>query len=138
MYTVVFAEDEEEIRSRILKKIRWNELGFEVVGDADNGLTALQMVEKLEPDLLITDIKMPFLNGIELARKVREIRPSVQIVFLSGFDEFTYAQQAIQYNVISYILKPITAVDLEAMNALSYSRKKVSNVHFISDEEQVT
>ena len=82
------------------------EIGFEVVGEAENGADALELVEKLEPDLLLTDIKMPFLSGIELARAVREVRPMVQIAFLSGFDDFTYAQQAIQYNIVSYMLKP--------------------------------
>lgn len=66
----------------------------------------------MEPDLLLTDIRMPFVSGIELARQVREVRPTTQIAFLSGFDEFSYAQQAIQYNIISYMLKPITMADL--------------------------
>ena len=101
MYTVVVADDEEEIRRGIIKKVRWEELGFRVVGDAENGVEALELVEKLEPDLLLTDIRMPFMSGIELARQVREIRPTVQIAFLSGFDDFSYAQQAIQYNIIS-------------------------------------
>ena len=64
-----------------------------MVGEAENGADALELVEKLEPDLLLTDIKMPFLSGIELARAVREVRPMVQIAFLSGFDDFTYAQR---------------------------------------------
>lgn len=89
MYTVVVADDEEEIRRGIIKKVRWEELGFRVVGDAENGVEALELVEKLEPDLLLTDIRMPFMSGIELARQVREIRPTVQIAFLSGFDDFS-------------------------------------------------
>ena len=113
MYTVVVADDEEEIRKGIIKKVRWEELGFRVVGDAENGVEALELVEKLEPDLLLTDIRMPFMSGIELARQVREIRPTVQIAFLSGFDDFSYAQQAIQYNIISYMLKPISSQELE-------------------------
>lgn len=113
MYTVVVADDEEEIRRGIIKKVRWEELGFRVVGDAENGVEALELVEKLEPDLLLTDIRMPFMSGIELARQVREIRPTVQIAFLSGFDDFSYAQQAIQYNIISYMLKPISSQELE-------------------------
>lgn len=112
MYTVIIADDEEEIRKRIVRKVKWEELGFRVVGEAENGIEALEMIEKMEPDLLLTDIRMPFLSGIELARQVREIRPTVQIAFLSGFDEFSYAQQAIQYNVISYILKPISSNEL--------------------------
>lgn len=108
-YTVVVADDEEEIRRSLVRRVKWEEIGFEVVGEAENGADALELVEKLEPDLLLTDIKMPFLSGIELARAVREVRPMVQIAFLSGFDDFTYAQQAIQYNIVSYMLKPISA-----------------------------
>lgn len=113
MYTVIVADDEEEIRRGIIRKVRWEELGFRVVGEAENGAEALEMVEKLEPDLLLTDIRMPFLSGIELARSVREVLPTVQIAFLSGFDDFSYAQQAIQYNIVSYMLKPISAAELE-------------------------
>ena len=109
MYTVIVADDEKEIRRGIVRKVRWEELGFRVVGEAENGAEALEMVEKLEPDLLLTDIRMPFLSGIELARSVREVLPTVQIAFLSGFDDFSYAQQAIQYNIVSYMLKPISS-----------------------------
>ena len=113
-YTVVVADDEEEIRRSLVRRVKWEEIGFEVVGEAENGADALELVEKLEPDLLLTDIKMPFLSGIELARAVREVRPMVQIAFLSGFDDFTYAQQAIQYNIVSYMLKPISGKEIEA------------------------
>lgn len=112
MYTVVVADDEEELRKAIIRRVDWESIGFTVVGEAENGIEALELVEKTEPDLLLTDIRMPFVSGIELARQVREIRPATQIAFLSGFDDFTYAQQAIQYNIISYMLKPISAADL--------------------------
>ena len=98
------ADDEEELRRAIIRKIDWESIGFQVVGEAENGIEALELVERMEPDLLLTDIRMPFVSGIELARQVREVRPTTQIAFLSGFDEFSYAQQAIQYNIISYML----------------------------------
>ena len=75
MYTVIVADDEEEIRRGIIKKVKWEELGFQVIGEAANGADALELVEKLEPDLLLTDIRMPFLSGIDLARAVREVLP---------------------------------------------------------------
>ena len=112
MYTIVIADDEAELRQALIRRIDWKEVGFEVVGEAENGAEALELVEKLEPDLLLTDVRMPFMSGIELARAVREIRPNIQIAFLSGFDDFTYAQQAIQYNIISYLLKPISSKEL--------------------------
>ena len=84
MYTVVVADDERELREAIVSSVDWEAQGFTVVGSAENGIEALELVEKFKPDLLLTDIKMPFISGIELARRVREIRPSIQIVFLSG------------------------------------------------------
>lgn len=112
MYTVVVADDEKELRTALIRNVNWAEIGFQLVGEAENGAEALELVEKLEPDLLLTDIKMPFLSGIELARQVREVKPATQIAFLSGYDDFSYAQQAIQYNIISYILKPVSAAEI--------------------------
>ena len=109
IYTVVVADDEDELREAV-----WEALGFHLVGNVSNGLDALELVERLEPDLLLTDIRMPFISGIELARQVREIRPAMHIAFLSGFDDFEYAKQAIQYNIISYMLKPLTMDGLAA------------------------
>lgn len=126
MYTVVVADDEEELRRAIIRRIDWESIGFLVVGEAENGAEALELVEKEEPDLLLTDIKMPFVSGIELARQVREVRPTTQIAFLSGFDEFKYAQQAIQYNIISYMLKPISMVDLT--RELTVIKEKIDNL----------
>ena len=111
-YTVVAADDEDELREAMCTMIPWRELGFCLVGSAGNGLDALQLVEKHEPDLLLTDIRMPFISGIELARQVREVRPATHIAFLSGYDDFEYAKQAIQYNIISYMLKPLTVQGL--------------------------
>lgn len=123
MYTVVVADDEEELRRALVRRVDWGGAGFRVVGEAENGAEALELVEKLEPDLLLTDIRMPFISGIELARQVREIRPNIHIAFLSGYDEFSYAQQAIQYNIISYILKPVSASEMEA--ELAGIKKKI-------------
>ena len=111
-YTIIVADDEEELRRALIDRVNWESVGFQVIGEAENGVEALELVEKLKPDLLLTDIKMPFVSGIELARQVREVHPSTQIAFLSGYDDFSYAQKAIQYNIISYMLKPISAVEL--------------------------
>ena len=114
LYTVIVADDEDELREAVCTMIPWEEYGFCLVGSASNGLDALQLVEKHEPDLLLTDIRMPFISGIELARQVREVRPATNIAFLSGYDDFEYAKQAIQYNIISYMLKPLTLEGLGA------------------------
>lgn len=112
LYTVVVADDEDELREAMCTMIPWQELGFRLAGSAGNGLDALQLVEERQPDLLLTDIRMPFISGIELARQVREVRPATNIAFLSGYDDFEYAQQAIRYNIISYMLKPLTVKGL--------------------------
>lgn len=123
LYTLIVADDEDELREAVCTMVPWQEYGFKLLGSASNGLDALQMVEQYEPDLLLTDIRMPFISGIELARHVREIRPATNIAFLSGYDDFEYAKQAIQYNIISYMLKPLT---LEGMTQeLRMIRKKI-------------
>ena len=81
IYTVVVADDEGELREAVCTMTPWEALGFHLVGSASNGLDALELVERLEPDLLLTDIRMPFISGIELARQVREIRPAMHIAF---------------------------------------------------------
>ena len=123
LYTVIVADDEDELREAVCSMIPWQEYGFNLLGSASNGLDALQLVEQYEPDLLLTDIRMPFISGIELARHVREVRPATNIAFLSGYDDFEYAKQAIQYNIISYMLKPLT---LEGLGAeLRIIRQKI-------------
>lgn len=111
-YTVLVVDDEFNQRRALVEKVRWNEAGFEVIGEAENGVEALDLVEQLEPDLIMTDIRMPMITGLELAAKVREIRPFTQIVILSGYDSFEYAQTAINYNIIRYLLKPISSEEL--------------------------
>lgn len=136
MYTVVVADDEKELRQALIRKVDWNGAGFTVIGEAENGAEALELVERLEPDLLLTDIRMPFFNGIELARQVREVRPATQIAFLSGYDDFSYAQQAIQYNIISYILKPISSAEMQEELKKIKSRIDEKFQEFISSGQE--
>ena len=111
-YTVLVVDDEQEQRQAIIGRVRWKDAGFEVVGEAENGVEALDLIDELEPDLILTDIRMPMISGLELARRVRELRPATQIVILSGYDSFEYARTAIDYNIISYLLKPISSDEL--------------------------
>ena len=113
-YTVVVADDEPGLREAVCSMIHWEEIGFRLVGSAGNGLDALQLVEQLQPDLLLTDIQMPFISGTELAKSVRELQPLIAIAFLSGYDDFEYAQRAIENRVLSYLLKPISMAELTA------------------------
>ena len=112
IFTIVVADDEDELRQAMCRLIDWEAVGFRLVGSAGNGLDALQLVEQLQPDLLLTDIQMPFITGTALARQVRELQPLIQVAFLSGYDDFEYAQSAIESQVISYLLKPITMAEL--------------------------
>lgn len=108
MYKVVIADDEVWVAIGIKKLIHRSSLPFEVVGEASNGIKALEMVREMRPDLLITDIRMPGLNGLELVKRIRESESLIQIIFISGYAEFEYAQGAIQASVDDYMLKPVS------------------------------
>lgn len=115
LYRIMLVDDEEEVRKSIIRKIKWADAGFEVIGDAENGQDALEKIEISEPDVVLTDIKMPYMDGLTLAEKLRQSHPSVKIVIFSGFDEFDYAKQAIKLNVTEYILKPVNVEELTAI-----------------------
>ncbi len=111
-YKVFFCEDEIVTREGIRDRVDWRGNGFEFCGEAPDGEIALPLLQALRPDVLITDIKMPFMDGLQLSRIVRERMPATKIVILSGHDEFEYAQEAIKLGVTEYLLKPITVQDL--------------------------
>ena len=90
-YKVILVDDEAEVIDMIEKKIHWNDLGFEVAGSATNGVKALELVEKLQPDVVLTDIKMPYMDGLELSRRLNQEYPNIYIMLCTGFDEFEYA-----------------------------------------------
>lgn len=112
MYKVLLVDDEILVREAIGRKIEWNRLGFELVGDCENGKDAIEFVEKTPVDLVLTDICMPHLDGMELSRYLHEHCPQTKIIIFSGYSDFEYAKQAIQYKVSEYILKPVTAKEL--------------------------
>ena len=108
MLKIFLAEDEVIVRETIKRMIPWEELGFELVGEAADGEMALPLLIRQKPDLLITDIKMPFMDGLTLAKLAKKELPELKIVILSGYDDFNYAKQAINIGVEDYLLKPIT------------------------------
>lgn len=112
MYSIIIVDDESRIRDTIKNLIPWNDYGFEIIGVAENGLDALTILEEKDVDVIITDIKMPYMDGIELIKKVRESNPTTTLVILSGHDEFSYAQTAIKLNVTEYVLKPVSKKDI--------------------------
>ena len=112
LYRIILVDDEEEVRKGIIRKIDWETLGFQVVGDAENGQDALEKIEQLEPNVVMTDIRMPYMDGLTLTSWIRQKYPSVKVLIFSGFDDFEYAQQAIKLNVTEYILKPVNVEEL--------------------------
>ena len=107
MFKVFLVEDEIVVREGIRKNILWEQYGFQYTGDAPDGELALPLIRQIQPDLLITDIKMPFMDGLALIELVRRELPRTKIIIISGHDDFSYAQQAIQMGVEQYLLKPI-------------------------------
>ena len=112
MYNVMLVDDEEEVRLAIEKKINWEDIGFKVVGSAGNGFDALDMALECRPDVVMTDINMPFMNGLEFSKQLKAELPSTKFVILSGYDEFEYAKEAIELSVEEYILKPVNSDEL--------------------------
>ena len=122
-YTILLVDDESAVREGIRNRTPWERYNFRVVGEAGNGIEALEMIEELHPDVVITDIKMPYLDGMTLIKEIRKSHPPVTIIIISGYDEFTYAQQAIRYDVSEYVLKPVTSEDI--CNLLERTAKRL-------------
>lgn len=112
--TVLVADDEPELLQAVCQLIDWQALGFRLVGRASNGLEALQLVEELQPDFLLTDIRMPFISGTALTRQAKAVQPLLQAAFLSGYDDFEYAKSGIEDGIVAYLLKPISMTELTA------------------------
>lgn len=116
-YRIMIVDDEEEVRLGVLKRIDWDSLGYEVAADAENGQDALDKAEGLELDVVMTDIKMPYMDGLEFADRLQQQQPGVKLIILSGFNEFEYAKRAIKLNVVEYVLKPVNAQELSEILA---------------------
>lgn len=123
MLKILIADDEPWMRKCMLESIDWAAEGFEVVGLAANGMEALQMIIQKTPDIVFTDIKMPGLSGIELLKKVRAAKLSVEFIFLSGYNNFDYAKDALNYGAMGYLLKPFETDEL--LNILYTARQRV-------------
>jgi two-component system response regulator YesN len=115
LYKVFLVEDEIVAREGIRDNVDWKAAGFEFCGEAPDGEIALPLIEAAQPDVLITDIKMPFMDGLQLCKIIREHMPWMKIIILSGHDEFNYAQTAVKMGVTEYLLKPISASDLHSV-----------------------
>ena len=112
MYKVFLVEDEVIIREGIRMNIDWDNTQYILCGEATDGEMALAMIQDLKPDIIVTDIKMPFMDGLELSKIIKKTMPWIKIIILSGYDEFDFAREAISIGVDEYLLKPIGSVEL--------------------------
>lgn len=140
-YTALIVDDEAIIRRGLRDTLNWKGLGFEQVECAENGEQALEMTEQLKPDLIITDIMMPMMDGLEYIRRLQELSLSVKIIILSGYDRFDFAQRAISYGTFAYLLKPVENAELEAqiqkaMEELDRSRAQRRDLMQALDSER--
>jgi two-component system response regulator YesN len=112
MYKVFLVEDEIVVREGIRNNIPWEQTPYSLVGEAPDGEMALSMIQDIKPDILITDIRMPFMDGLTLSRIVKKTLPWIKIIILSGHDEFEYAKEAISVGIEEYLLKPVSSQDM--------------------------
>jgi YesN/AraC family two-component response regulator len=115
MYRLLIVDDEEDIRRGLAEFFPWGEIGFEVAGTAENGKRALELVAAGGVDAVFSDIRMPVMSGIELAKAMAEAGLVVPVVFLSAHKDFSYARQALQYGVRDYVLKPTDYADIRSV-----------------------
>ncbi|MBP5519267.1 MAG: response regulator [Treponema sp.] len=139
MYSVFAVDDEPIVLEGIRSKIDWEGSGFVFVGEATDGEIALSMIQELKPDILITDIKMPFMDGLELSSAIKKIQPWIKIIILSGHDEFDYAKKAISIGIEDYLLKPFTPDELlssltKTACQIDKERKQLSDISKLREE----
>lgn len=129
MYSIMIVEDEYLVRQGIASLVNYGQFGMQVISQAENGIEAWQKFQDNPADILLTDINMPQMNGLELSKLVRDQAPKCHIVFLTGYDDFDYARTAIKLGADDYLLKPFSKDDVEEMLAkvqtkLDKERKK--------------
>lgn len=132
MFKVFLVEDEVTTREGIRNNVDWHSAGYELCGEAPDGEIALSQIEITEPDVLITDIKMPFMDGLQLCKIIREHMPWMKIIIISGYNDFQYAQNAIRLGVTEYLVKPVSVKDLETVLnrvAVTLNQEKVERAY---------
>ena len=121
MYRVLIAEDEDIIRKGLMYSVHWAELDCTIIGEARNGIEGIELIQKMKPDILLVDINMPMMDGIEMIRQTVEDY-SYSAIILSGYSNFEYAKNAIHYGVTDYLLKPLKREEL--VKAIGNAKEK--------------
>ncbi|MCR5217145.1 response regulator [Treponema sp.] len=139
MYSVFIVDDEPIVLDGIRSRIDWESNGFTFAGEAGDGEIALSMIHEIKPDILITDIKMPFMDGLQLAEEVKKSQPWIKIIILSGHDEFDYAKKAISIGIQDYVLKPFTPEEIlnslnKAASEIDREKKQYSDISRMKEE----
>lgn len=137
MYRILLADDDSAMRFIYSKMTVWNECGFKIDAEVSNGKDALEMLEKEKFDLVITDIRMPFVDGIELLREIKKREIDVCVIFISSYDEFEYARQGLILGAFDYILKPVDEKKLKEalMRTNSYLSERAENIPLAQNVE---
>ncbi|WP_046176119.1 response regulator transcription factor [Domibacillus indicus] len=138
-WKVIIADDEPMIREGLAESVNWPELGMEVVAEAEDGEEALELALKHDIDLLLADLNMPIMNGIDVIRALKEQKPNCQVIIITGHDEFVYAQEAVRMNVTDYILKPVRPEQLRQVvrnvrDKLEEARNQASRVERMNEQ----
>ena len=137
-FTIILADDEQQILYGMKNGIDWESLGFSVVGTAQNGKEALELIEEYHPDLLISDIKMPFMDGLELSKTIHENYINTKIILFSGWDDFEYARTAISYGVSQYIMKPIDYNEMQKLLTTMHEELEKEYADFFATKTELT
>jgi two-component system response regulator YesN len=136
MYRVIIADDEPKVSQLIKNLIKWETLNLELAATAPDGITALELIKKHRPDIVITDIRMPGYDGIELIKYAKEINPNIDFIIVSGYQHFDYAHNAIKYGVKDYLLKPLNKNEINATLSKmieKYSEISRQEMHYLED-----
>ncbi|MDQ6417852.1 response regulator [Paenibacillus sp. LHD-117] len=113
MYTVIIVDDEKFVRKGLIKMLDWESSGFQVIDEAEDGEDALILLREKKPDLVLTDIRMPVLDGLELIHAAFEEKMETEFIIISGYNDFRYARQAMRYGVLDYVLKPVDQAEIK-------------------------
>ena len=122
MLKVMIVDNESAIRKGLVHCIHWGDLGCEIAAQADDGMMALEQIPVIQPNIVISDIRMPGMDGLELAEIIARDHPGIKAIILTGYPDFAYAQRAIQYHVVDFVLKPMTVENLTNANRKSQGR----------------